>query len=323
MRNRAYLPLILAALCLCAGPAAAGTTRHDVADSLYTDLAGLPAFDSVGLIQGTRDGESFFASGTLIADEWVLTAAHVGDAADAGSISFDLGDAAVYNADDWGTHPRWNGSLLWERDLALVHLDSAVESVLPATRFTGRRLTGETLTYVGYGKTGTGLTGATITETPPQKRAGTNNAEWGFGNVILSDFDDPALDPNFFEWFFPWTAETDMEYLTAEGDSGGGVFVEGHDGEMLLAGVSSFVVGFDGEPDSDYGDWSGAASLFRANRWIDAVLAGKMDLDVSFASGIGRIINGRMIATSGTVPEPATLSLLALGGLAALRKRRR
>jgi hypothetical protein len=249
----------------------------------------------------------------------VLTAAHAVDTAD--SLSFDVG-GTVYAADDWGTHPYWDGGLFFGYDLALVHLDTAVAGVTAAERFTDYSVWGETLTYVGFGKTGVGSTGATVQDDPPVKRAGTNNAELSFfGSLILSDFDDPSEEPGFFEQWFPQTAETALEFLTAAGDSGGGVFVDDGGGNMLLAGVSSFVVGLDGEHDSDYGDWSGAMGLYFGNTWIDDVLAGDVDLLVSEATGIGQIIDGMMVATSNELPEPATVGLLSVGALVLVRKR--
>src|SRR5688572_29597869 len=51
-----------------------GTIRHDREDLLYTDLAALPDFQSVGKLQSNDEIDVY--SGTLIAPQWVLTAAH-------------------------------------------------------------------------------------------------------------------------------------------------------------------------------------------------------------------------------------------------------
>ena len=87
-RSSRPFPLLgsIASLCaLAAIPAHAGTRRDDVADSLYTALAALPEYAAVGKVTTN----SSLASGTLIADRWVLTAGHV--------VSFSYPTSVVFN----------------------------------------------------------------------------------------------------------------------------------------------------------------------------------------------------------------------------------
>ena len=79
-------------------------------------------------------------------------------------------------------------------------------------------------TEVGYGMTGTGLTGAVTFD--EQKRGGQNviDTYYGSGNrIFLSDFENPhSASTNHFGSAIP----VDLESLIAPGDSGGGVFVD-------------------------------------------------------------------------------------------------
>ena len=129
---------------------------------------------------------------------------------------------------------------------------------------------GQVGTSVGFGITGTGLTGSdTFTL---QKRAGQNviDAFVGKGRrrTIVADFDNP-LNPG--DSSFGSSDPLSLEYLIAPGDSGGGLFIN-VDGIDLLAGVHSFGAAFDGLADSDYGDISGDSLVTPFNSWIDRMI---------------------------------------------------
>jgi hypothetical protein len=87
--------------------AVGGTIRHDVSDSLYLARAAQSQYAPVGKV--TSSG--LLASGTLIADDWVLTAAHVVDAASS-TLSFTLGSQS-YTSTEWVTYSGWDG--VWAR----------------------------------------------------------------------------------------------------------------------------------------------------------------------------------------------------------------
>jgi secreted trypsin-like serine protease len=69
-----------------AWPASAMTMRSDRPQQASLDLAARPEYASVGKIDETIGSSTSFGSGTLIAPDWVLTAALVAD--DATAISF-------------------------------------------------------------------------------------------------------------------------------------------------------------------------------------------------------------------------------------------
>ena len=130
-------------------------------------------------------------------------------------------------------------------------------------------LLGLETTWVGYGVTGTGLTGKTAF---PDARLGMNNIVDAFGedidvwtNTFVSDFDSPDGQNDFFGFgAIPLAGEGNV----ATGDSGGGVFAR-VDATEYLVGITAFA-GFDDEAnDGDYGDISGATVIQNFENWIE------------------------------------------------------
>ena len=315
MRQTSFVRPIVAgfALIFSAEAAVAGVIRHDRADADYRALAG--TYDSVGMIRGSTGHSGYLGSGTLIADDWVLTAGHVVDVAD--SLSFSIGGQR-YEAADWIAHPQWDGNLAKGYDIALVQLDRAVSGIDPAERYRGHGEVGAIGTSVGFGRSGIGTDGASTGA--GTKRAGENVVD-GFdprsgGRILTSDFDSP----------FGLAQPLDLEYLIAPGDSGGGLFLDSPAGP-LLAGVHSFGAAYDGTLNSDYGDLSGHIRVAAFNDWIDAIVgrasataSGRLDLaaDLVSASQLGANVEG-------SVPEPSALMLasLAVAWTLCLARRRR
>lgn len=270
----------IAILLLQIGKANGGTIRHDVDDAIYTSLANESAYEAVGRF----DWSGGLASGTLISNEWVLTAGHVVDDLGAVNLTFTVG-GQVYNAVETIIHADWTGDLQQAGDLALVRLDRSVEAVTPATLYSGNDEVGEIATIVGFGKTGNGQTGSTLDA--GDKRAG-RNLIGGLGDVVgysihslMADFDFPDSSAT------GKSVSLDLEYLAAPGDSGGGWFID-VDGLSYLAGVTSFGFAPDGFLDSGYGDIAGATRIGDYMTWIQS-----------------------MVVT----PEPGTMILLALAML--------
>ena len=222
-------------------------------------------------------GESYGAW-TMGDADWVLTSAHLFIQS---SGSFTI-DGATYTANQLIRHPQYVfGKELQGYDIGLAHLTTPVSGIAPATRYTASLEPVSIMTFVGFGMTGTGLTGANRVDF--KRRAFQNMADGDFGNpsVLLgSDFDNPhtAADNAFGD-----PAPLVLEGSVANGDSGGGVFLTTAS-QTYLAGVISFVAATDGSPNADYGDVTGFGRVSAFNIWIN-----------------------------GIIPEPSALSLTGLG----------
>lgn len=310
------LALLCAGLLAGASLARAGVVRHDTDDAVYRGLARSPDFAPVGRILTTTPTQRLSASGTLIGDRWVLTAGHV--LGDARSLTFAL-DGSTYHAQAWTAHPDWTGDLSSGVDLGLIRLDRPVAGVAPATLYDGSAggERGRSALLVGYGMTGTGLTGAHAFDAV--KRAGTNVIDGYAGarqQLLRYDFDLPgrwgrsaSRSPR------PMAAES----LIAPGDSGGALFIDTADGR-LLAGVHSFGFNPYSTAEFRYGDSGASTRVAPYLDWIDSVLTGRSPLTNSAPSAIAGTARPAVLVL---VPEPMSLALLTAASLLAARRRPR
>ena len=303
-----FLPVIFA---LSGGglsaTADAGTIRDDVPDSSYTALAAQPEYAAVGDLGGD--------CGTLISSRWVLTAGHVSNVVL--NSSFDL-NGTDYTVAQTVTNPNWNGdSGANGYDIGLARLTTAVpftgsSAIAPAVRYAGSAELGATATIVGFGDTGTGLTGQVAAG--GTKRAGQNvfdilggsDGQGDTNNYLMIDFDQPG-HPEVSEFGSP--IPLPLEYCPASGDSGGGAFIT-VGGAQRLAGIVSFGEG----PNADtgfnavYGDLVGFTRVSLFNDWIDDTIA------VEWTNASGGAANSAANWQSAILPDATDILGFSVNG---------
>lgn len=169
-------------------------------------------FEPVGII--STDGRGH-GGGTLIGDQYVLTAAHLVDGKDISSLKFTVGGTS-YGLDEVNVHPDYEFGFLGTddgNDLAILKLNRPVVDVSPALLWQGRLQTGDSLTLVGFGP-------HPGDESFGTKRSGTTPID--------------GLSPNLVTWVYNGADEA----TTVPGDSGSPQFVT-HDGQFYIASVAS------------------------------------------------------------------------------------
>ena len=211
-------PLIAVVFLLSAGviavPAQAIVVRNTQDDSLYRSLGSSSPYDSVGRFTGTTNNSCFLASGTLIAPDWVLTAAHVVD--NAKNLTFSIG-GEVYQVDRKVVYPGWNGDLWAGCDIGMVHLAKPVDNVKPAQLYTGCGELNHADTVVGFGKTGTGLIGDTTSDGVKRRRktlspkSTTNVCFW----PISANLSRPVRYRWVFRMPYPWRVSSPLATVAA------------------------------------------------------------------------------------------------------------
>ncbi|MCH2130367.1 MAG: trypsin-like serine protease [Pirellulaceae bacterium] len=251
----------------------AGDPSHfepDMPDDRIDPNVSTSPFRGVGSLRIIDNSTTYICSGTSVSLRHVVTAAHCFDLDEDGiadvspnDVTYFLNDGSDLSTSNTATHitihPNFSGfaNPVLNDDIAVVTLDS----ILPAGSKTYPLRTDpvlrtNTLTLVGYGRSGDGVSGDYVSASFSVKRTGQNIA-----NTFQSNDEAPftLVEVYAFDFDFPPEAGggtgsnpfpslgNRLETTIGGGDSGGPAFIE-FNGQFELAGINTYSRGGGGSP---------------------------------------------------------------------------
>jgi hypothetical protein len=216
-------------------------SKHIEYGSKFHSILPISCFDGKGVSNG---------SAVAIHPNWIITAAHVVQGSHLWSVK--IGDKK-YEIKKIFIHPEYKEDVFGNGDVALGYLEKQLELDHYPDLYELEDEVGKLCSMAGWGLTGTFNSGVKTSD--GRRRGGSNFVDKIEKNVLICS---PSRKNN---------KSTELEYLICSGDSGGGLFINGK-----LAGIHSSVLGYDGKPDSTYGDESTHSRVSSYVPWIKGVL---------------------------------------------------
>jgi hypothetical protein len=211
--------------------------------------------DCVVKITGKYDGNvTFFASAVVIDPHWIITAAHVVKEA---SECYIISGERKYCLDTVIYHKDFEDNRFGFSDIAIGYSKEPIEIKFYPELYDKDDEVNQIACICGYGATGTFATGANIVD--GKKRAGSNIIDKIDRDLLICT---PSSSSS--------GRKTDLEFIIAHGDSGGGLFID-----KKLAGVNSCVIASDKKPDSSYSDEAGHTRISKYRNWIKEIMEQK------------------------------------------------
>ena len=292
-----------------------GSPADSPANHVDPNLTSSPYGGVVGInVAGIGPATGVLLKSGDAAHSYVLTAAHIvdpnrnGSVAPVGNISvhvnYNGNSSTVLGVSSFHVNPAWyTNTGVFNDDLLILKLDGVVPAGVPTYNI-HRTLTTlaspvQTITIVGYGESGDGVSGPTISNGVNVKRVGQNRADAvgsddegsGAFEVYQFDFDKPDGSNGVFGG--P-TLGNATEVQFGIGDSGGPAFITGAGGELFVYGITS----------AGFNTGNGNFPLFGS-------------------VGGGQLVSAYQPFIDAIVPEPGTFGLLAVATAGLLAKRPR
>lgn len=252
--------LFLILLILCSN-LTAGTTHPSKKDEKYLEY-GKQYKHVVELNCRKAEGEQLYlASAVIISPNWALTAAHVVKDM---NIAVIIKNKKEYNINKIIWHKDFKEEVFGTNDIALLYTKDDFKMDFYLELYKQSDEIGSLAAIAGYGMTGDFNTGAIRYD--GRIRAGTNEVERITENIIVcsASINNPSV----------------LEFLTASGDSGGGLFINGK-----LAGINSIVFSENkSKTNSIYGNYSGHTRISKYVDWIKEKMENKNEDEIQSVS---------------------------------------
>lgn len=195
-----------------------------------------------------NDPKLFLASCVIITPKIILTAAHVVN-----------GAKEIFVVDNKNNKVKvefvlylkeWNENIFGQNDIAIGYLKDSIDINFYPKLYSDDNEVGKTCSISGFGVTGSYIRGFTIGDN--QKRAGSNIIDEIFNGMLVTSVTN--------------NKKTDLEFLIAYGDSGGGLFID-----QKLAGINSGIMtdGKDKNLNSDQQDFATHTRVSIHKKWIE------------------------------------------------------
>lgn len=221
----------------------AGTIDPNTPDKNYISCGN--DYEYVGKLCGIyEDGTFYCGSAVAINKTTVLTAAHV---VKNSSMCILTIKEKQYKVLKIVHHKDFEKNKDDNCDIAICFLEDELDLKIFPDLYTEKDEVGKLCYISGYGFTGTFLTGPIKQD--DFRRTGTNIIDTIENGLLICTASKQD--------------KTDLEFILAPGDSGGGLFID-----SKLAGINSCVMKTEGKPDSKYGTESGHTRISTMVEWI-------------------------------------------------------